>query len=205
MSGEDLRAELHRDLQEARDALVWKLDGLPEYDIRRPMVPSGTSLLGIVKHVAIVEAGYLGWTFGRPLEEVQHWWGDDVEVNADMWATAGETREEIVGLYRRVWINSDATLETLGMETVGHVPWWDESNRVTLERILVYVIAETNRHAGHADILRELIDGAVGWRRDDESMAPGDQAWWESYRARLEQAAREAEKSSTTSGSGGEG
>ena len=204
MSGEGLKAELHRDLQEARDALVWKLDGLSEYDVRRPMVPSATNLLGIVKHVAIVEAGYLGWTFGRPLEEVQHWWGDDVEANADMWATADETREEIIGLYRRVWSHSDATLETLGMEIVGHVPWWDDSNQVTLERILVYVIAETNRHAGHADIVRELIDGSAGWRKDDVSMPPGDRAWWESFRARVEAAAREAEKSTTVSGTGTE-
>jgi hypothetical protein len=201
MSEEGLKAELRRDLQEARDALVWKLDGLSEYDIRRPMVPSGTNLLGVVKHVAIVEGGYLGATFGRPLEEVRHWFGDDVEVNADMWATANETRDEIIGLYHRVWANSDATVETLGMEAVGHVPWWDPSNQVTLERILVYVIAETNRHAGHADILRELIDGSAGWRKEDPSMAPGDQAWWESYRARVEQAAQEAEKSNTTSGS----
>lgn len=204
MSGENFKAELQRDLQEARDALVWKLDGLSEYDIRRPMVPSGTNLLGIVKHVAVVDAGYLGWTFGRPLEEVQHWWGDDVEANADMWATADETREQIIGLYRRVWSHSDATIQTLGLDAVGHVPWWDDTNQVTLERILVYVIAETNRHAGHADILRELIDGSAGWRKDDVSMAPGDRAWWESYRARVEQAAQEAQRSTAASRSGQE-
>jgi uncharacterized damage-inducible protein DinB len=200
MAEEGLKAELHRDLQEARDALVWKLDGLSEYDIRRPMVATGTNLLGLVKHVAIMDGGYFGVTFGRTLEEVQHWLGEDIEVNSDMWATADESREEIVGLYHRVWRHSDATIESLGLDAVGHVPWWGPSNQVTLERMLAYMIAETNRHAGHADIVRELIDGAVGWRKDDESMAPGDKAWWEGFRARVEQAAQEAQKSATKPG-----
>lgn len=185
------QAEFHRDLQEAREALVWKLDGLSEYDIRRPLVRTGTNLLGLIKHVAIMEAGYFGDTFDRPIAELSHWFGDDAEVNADLWATADETREQIVGLYHRVWVHSDATIDTLGPEALGHVPWWGDSGEVTLQRILVYMIAETNRHAGHADIIRELIDGSVGWRRGDDSMAPGDQAWWESYRGRLERAALE--------------
>jgi uncharacterized damage-inducible protein DinB len=188
----DAKAELHRDLQEAREALIWKLDGLSEYDIRRPLVPTGTNLLGLIKHVAIMEAGYLGDTFARPFEELSSWFGEDAEVNADLWATADETREQIIGLYRRVWAHSDATVDRLSLEAVGHVPWWGDQGEVTLLRILVYVIAEANRHAGHADILRELIDGAVGWRKADDSMAPGDQAWWESYRYRLEDLAREA-------------
>ncbi|MGP8248806.1 MAG: DinB family protein [Candidatus Dormibacteria bacterium] len=204
MADKDLKAELHGDLQEAREALVWKLDGLSEYDIRRPMVPTGTNLLGLVKHVAIVDGGYFGVTFGRPLEEVQHWFGDDVEPNSDMWATADETREQIVGLYRRVWTHSDATIESLDLKAVGHVPWWGDSNQVTLERMLAYMIAETNRHAGHADIVRELIDGAVGWRKDDDSMAPGDRAWWQSFHARVERAALEAQKLATKSGGGAE-
>jgi hypothetical protein len=109
-----------------------------------------------------------------------------------MWATADETREQIIGLYHRVWAPSDATTDGLGLEAVGHVPWWGDPSEVTLQRILAYMVAETNRHAGHADILRELIDGTVGWRKGDDSMAPGDQAWWESHRRRLERAAQEA-------------
>ena len=54
------------------------------------------------------------------------------------------------------------------------------------------MIAETDRHAGHADIVRELIDGAVGLRVGNDNMPPGDRAWWESYRSRLERAAKEA-------------
>ena len=63
---------------------------------------------------------------------------------------------------------------------------------MTLHQILVHVIAETHRHVGHADIVRELIDGAAGLRADNDNMAPGDRAWWESYRARLESVARQA-------------
>ncbi len=165
MPGSDPKAELGRYLQIARDALLWKLDGLGEYDIRRPMVPTGTNLLGLVKHVASVEAGYLGDTFGRPFGEQFPWFADDAEPNADMWATADESREQIVGLYHRVWEHSDETVAALELDAIGHVPWWpDEHSEVTLHRILLHMIAETDRHAGQADIVRELIDGAAGLR-----------------------------------------
>jgi uncharacterized damage-inducible protein DinB len=187
------KSDLHRYLQIARDALLWKLDGLSEYDIRRPMVPTGTNLLGLLKHVASVEAGYLGDTFGRPFDEPLPWFEEDAEPNADMWATVDESREQMVDLYHRVWANSDATIEALPLDSVGQVPWWPEERRsVTLHRILIHMIAETDRHAGQADIVRELIDGTVGLRQDNDNMAPVDEVWWSSYRDRLERAARDA-------------
>ena len=190
---ESQMADLHQYLQQAREALLWKLDGLSEYDVRRPLVPSGTNLLGLVKHVASVEAGYLGDSFGRPFPDPLPWYDEDAEPNADMWATPEESRGDIIGLYHRVWANSDATIETLSLDAAGRVPWWPQDRaEVSLHRILVHVIAETNRHAGHADLVRELIDGAVGLRADNDNMPPGDKAWWEDYRNRLEQAAREA-------------
>src|SRR2546430_2586948 len=173
MTASDPKADLHRYLQAARDALLWKLDGLSEYDVRRPLVRTGTNLLGLVKHVASVEAGYFGDTFGRPFGESFPWFADDAEPNADMWAAADESREQIVGLYRRVWVHSDATIDALELDAVGHVPWWPEDRReVTLHRILVHMLAETHRHAGHADIVRELIDGAAGLRDGNDNMAP---------------------------------
>jgi uncharacterized damage-inducible protein DinB len=193
MTGSDPKADLRRYLQAAREALVWKLEGLSEYDARRPMVPTGTNLLGLVKHVAGVEAGYFGETFDRPFPEPLPWMDEDAEPNADMWATAEESRDQILGLYRRVWAHSDATIHALSLDVVGKVPWWPRERReVTLHRILVHMIAETHRHAGHADIVRELIDGTVGLREGNDNMAPGDQAWWEDYRSRLERAARKA-------------
>jgi uncharacterized damage-inducible protein DinB len=187
------KADLHRYLQAARDALLWKLEGLGEYDIRRPLVPTGTNLLGLLKHVASVASGYFGATFGRPFPEPMPWAEADAEANADMWATAEESREQIVGLYRRVWDHADETINALPLDGIGHVPWWPPERReVTLHRILVHMIAETHRHAGHADIVRELIDGSVGVRADNSSLAQRDEAWWAAYRERLEQAARQA-------------
>jgi len=187
------KADLQRYLQAGREALLWKLTGLSEYDIRRPMVPTGTNLLGLIKHVASVEFAYFGDCFARPADEPLPWAADDAEANADMWATADESREQIVGLYHRAWAHSDATINALALDAVGHVAWWPaDRNEVTLHTILVHVIAETNRHAGHADIVRELIDGSAGLREGQANMPPGDHAWWQRYRSRLERVAHEA-------------
>ena len=150
MTGTDaFKADLVTYLQEARDVVLLKLDGLSEYDARRPLTPTGTNLLGLVKHLALVELGYFGAIFGRPAAEAQAWVEDALEPNADLWATAEESREA--------------------------------------------VIAETHRHAGHADIVRELVDGASGLRADNDNLPPGaDRSWWESYRNRLETVAKDA-------------
>ncbi len=190
MTTPDPKADLHRYLQTIRGALLWKLDGLSEYDVRRPLTPTGTNLLGLVKHLAGVEIGYFGETFGRPFGEPLPWEGNGQDRNADMWATAAESRDQIVGLYRRAAAHSDQTITELALDAPGRVPWWGED--VTLHLILVHVIAETNRHAGHADIIRELIDGTVGLRLGNDNMAPGDRATWQAYRDKLERVAREA-------------
>lgn len=193
MTDPDPKADLRTYLQAAREAMLWKLDGLSEYDVRRPMVPTGTNLLGLVKHLASVELGYFGETFGRPFSERLPWLEEGAEPNADMWATPDESRADIIALYHRAWAHSDATIGALALDATGHVPWWPKEHReVTLHRILVHMIAETDRHAGQADIVRELIDGATGLRQDNGNLAPGDRAWWATYRNRLEVAAREA-------------
>ncbi len=128
---------------------------------------------------------------GRPSGVPLPWLAAGAEPNDDMWATADESREQIVGLYRRAWAHADATIDALPLDTIGHVPWWRHSD-VTLHRVLVHMIAETHRHAGQADIVRELIDGAVGCRTRGDNMPPGDEAWWKSYHDRLAQVARES-------------
>ncbi len=189
----DDKDTLHRYLRAQRTSLLSKLDGLDEYAIRRPMTRTGTNLLGLVKHVAYVEMGYFGAVFGRPLEEARPWIEDEGEPNWDMWATAAESRAEIVGLYHRAWAHADATIDRLPLDAPGVVSWWQPASRdVTLHRVLVHVIAETHRHAGHADIVRELVDGAAGLRANNSNLPDGDRAWWESYRNRLESAAKEA-------------
>jgi uncharacterized damage-inducible protein DinB len=193
MTGSDPKADLHRYLQQAREAVLWKLDGLGEYDVRRPLTRTGTNLLGLVKHLASVEFGYFGEVFGRPAAEPLPWFAADAEPNADMWAAADESREQIVGLYHRAWAHADATIGELALDAVGRVPWWPEGRQqVTLHRGLVHMIAETDRHAGHADIVRELIDGAAGMRADNDNLPPVDLAWWEGYRERLERTASQA-------------
>jgi hypothetical protein len=192
MTVPDAKTTLRRYLQSARDALLTKLDGLSEYDARRPLVPTGTNLLGIVKHVAGVESGYLGDVFGRPFPERIPWVEEDAPANSDMWATPDQSRADIVDLYRRVWAHSDATIEALELDAPGHVPWWGERSEVTLHQVLVHMIAEAHRHAGHADLVRELIDGTAGLRAPGSNMPEGDADWWQAYRDQVEQAAREA-------------
>jgi uncharacterized damage-inducible protein DinB len=191
MTEPDFKADLHRYLQEGREALLWKLDGLSEYDVRRPVVETGTNLLGLVKHLAGVELGYFGDTFGRPFAGKLPW--DESDPNSDMFAAAGESREFIIGLYRQAWAHSDATIDALPLDAIGRVPWWrPERREVTLHRILVHVIAETSQHAGHADIIREFIDGAIGLSPERPNLPSDDPAWWGTYRDRVERAAQEA-------------
>jgi len=187
---DDAKETLLAYLQEGRDTMVWKLDGLSEYDGRRPLTPTGTNLLGLVKHLASVEAGYFGATFGRPYPELLPWHTDDADLNEDMYATAEESREDIVALYRRVWAHSDATIAGADLDTAGRVPWWPpERAEVTLHTILVRLVAETHRHAGHADIVRESIDREAGLL-PDKSNLPDEGYDWPTHVARVEAAAQ---------------
>lgn len=192
MTDVDMKAYLHRYLRTAREALLWKLDGLSEYDTRRPLTPTGTNLLGLVKHVASVSAEYLGVVFERPFPEPLPWFEDGAEDNADMWAAPGESRDGIIGLWHRVWEHADATIDALDLEAAGTVPWWGDNGAVTLGRVLVHLIAEINRHAGHADILREQLDGAAGLTGRNSNLPEHDDQWWADYRERVEAAAQTA-------------
>ncbi|MFC5185696.1 DinB family protein [Actinomadura harenae] len=197
MTHPDIKTRLHEYLVYGREALLWKLEGLSEYDLRRPMTPTGTNLLGLVKHLAGTESVYFGLVFGRPFPEDLPWMGEHAETNADMWATPDESRAEILALYERVRAFTDAAIADLPMDATGRVPWWPEERaNVTLGQILVHVAMETHRHAGHADVVRELIDGAVGMRVGRENMPETDPNWWADYRNKLEEAAKTAAASS---------
>jgi uncharacterized damage-inducible protein DinB len=185
-------AMMHGYLKLRRSDLLGKLDGLGEYEVRRPLTASGTNLLGIVKHVASVELGYFGEVFGRPRRQLP-WLADGAPDDADMWAAADESRASIVELHHHSAEVSDATIEELGWGARGEVPWWPAERRaVTLQQILTHMCVETARHAGHADILRELIDGSIGQRPDDPNIPSRTPAELAAHVARVEEAARAA-------------
>ncbi len=186
----DPKETLHSYLRAARESLLGKLDGLGEYDARRPLTPTGTNLLGLVKHVASVQLGYLGEVFGRPGDRDLPWFAEDAEPDADLWATADETVQSVVDLHHFSAAHSDATIQALPLDARGDVPWWGPERRaVTLHGILVHVTVETARHAGHADILRELVDGASGQYAGDPNVPGQSPEEWAAYRARLQDAA----------------
>lgn len=187
----DPKTTLHRALRRQRDGLVGKLEGLDEYDVRRPLTGTGTNLLGLVKHVASVQVEYLGLVFGRPSPLDLPWSAAGVERDADLWATADESRDLVLDVWRHSAEHADATVEALPLDAVGEVPWWTEP-RTTLQAVLVHLLAEVARHAGHADVLREQLDGATGLVAGDPNVPDRTTDEWAAFRGRIEQAAREA-------------
>ena len=152
---ESLRVALDRH----RDAILWKLEGLDDQQLRRSMVPSGTSLLGLVKHLAAVEYGWFCDTFGREAEPLPF---DDDDPDADLRIRPDETTEEVLAFYGRARAAADRAIDELEVEDTG-TAWFGEA--VTLRWVLIHMVEETARHAGHADISRELIDGMAGDHR----------------------------------------
>jgi uncharacterized damage-inducible protein DinB len=197
MSEAEDKDTLHRYLQDARGVLLWKLEGLSDYDIRRPMTPTGTNLLGLVKHCTAVESVYFGSVVDRPFPgqgDLDWHQGDDAELSGDFYASETESREQVTDFYRRVWAHSDASIEELSLEARGTVRWWPEGRgNPTLRTLLVHTLQETARHAGHADIIRESIDGAAGLRADVSNL-PDDAsaAAWKQHHDKLESIARSA-------------
>jgi hypothetical protein len=181
------KEHLHGKLRAVRQALVWKLDGLSDYDARRPLTSTGTNLLGLVKHNAISDARYFGDVFDRPFPEPLVQWDDWDAWGTDHWASEGETGAEVIELYRRVWSHTDATIETLDLDDLGYVAWWDE--HVPLFNVMIHRLTDATRHAGHADILREQLDGAVGRFADRDNMPGVDADCWDAYLTRVQAAA----------------
>jgi uncharacterized damage-inducible protein DinB len=154
------KESLYVALDRHRDVVLWKLEGLDDEQLRRPMVPSGTNLLGLVKHLAAVEYGWFCQTFGRETEPLPF---DENDENADLRVSPEETTQDILDFYARARAASDAVIDELDVEDLGKAWYGDQ---VTLRWVLIHMIEETARHAGHIDILRELIDGSTGDHQD---------------------------------------
>jgi hypothetical protein len=185
------KAYLHDALRWVRGSVLTKLDGLSEYDARRPLTRTGTNVLGLVRHLAMSEAVYLGAIFDRPLPGMPRYDDPGFTNRERLWVPADLSRADVLEEYERACRHADATVEALPVDSPGFVPWWPRPD-VKLFNVMVHVLTETNRHAGHADILREQVDGATG--HDTDAASPEEDADWERFRDRVEQAARAAQE-----------
>ncbi|HIV59202.1 MAG TPA: DinB family protein [Candidatus Stackebrandtia faecavium] len=183
------KEDLQRYLQQLREAVIWKMEGLTQRQLRWPQTPSGTNLLGMVKHLSALEFGYLGMVFDRPGEPTP-WLGPDSEPEEDMWATPDESSAWLLGLYGRACAHANETIASLSLDSTGYVPWWSEEKRhPTLHTIIVHVTIETARHLGHIDIVRELTDGGIGLYAHNANTPGWDPEKLRRHKARLEEVA----------------
>ena len=138
-------------LDYVRDAVVIKLDGLAEDDARRALVPSGTNLLGLVKHLTMVEVSWFQWSFAA----------DDVRIPTDRLDEA-DTVASVIAAYRAACTRNNEVVaaEPDLSKLCARKPPTTEP--MSLRWVLVHMVEETARHAGHADILREQVDGETG-------------------------------------------
>jgi Protein of unknown function (DUF664) len=162
--------------------LLGKLDELSEYDVRRPLTRTGTNLLGLVKHLTLGDGPILRGVFDRPYPDPIPTFDDPGFDNREhMWVTERESRTDIIAAYQRACEHADATIEALPIDAMGYMPWWPRPN-VKLFNVMVHVVTETNRHLGHADILREQLDGALG--SDPTPLSPQEEGHWATHRAK---------------------
>jgi uncharacterized protein DUF664 len=177
-------------LRDRRAHLLAKLDGLGEYDVRRPMTPTGTNLLGLVEHVAYVQLGYLGDVFGRPSGD-PYPWDDGGEEDADMCATPEESRADVLQLYAFSAAHADATVGALPLDAVGEVPWWQAERRhPTLHTVLVHLGVEVARHEARLQGPAPSSRGVGGRRVLPLPERTAEE--WAAFRDRVEAAARQA-------------
>lgn len=154
---ESLKAALDRH----REAVLWKVEGLDDDELRRPMTPSGTNVLGLVKHLAAVEYGWFCEPFGRPTEPLPF---DEDDEDADLRVDPGETTADVLAFYERARAAADQVVADLDLDDTG-TAWFGDT--VSMRWVLLHMVEETARHAGHIDIVRELIDGVTGDHPED--------------------------------------
>jgi hypothetical protein len=184
----DLKARLHDSLHRARETTLSKFEGLTEYDLRRPLTPTGSNLLGILRHLGGIEHAYLCEAFGRalPPPPLPDDWEDELWHNGDMWVRPTESSEAVLGWYREACEHADQTIRMLDFDSPGEVSHWEDGNKATtLGDMMVIVLGEECRHGGHVDVVRELIDGRAGSDYADF----GDPDKWREYVAKVQTAA----------------
>lgn len=174
-------------LNDARSIVLWKCESLSEELARRPMTPTGTHLLGVVHHLAVTEYGYFGQCLGRvPNDEhvLNLLQSDDPQI--DFQPPADYSAQDVLDLYRKSIAFSEQAIEDLELDSPAVIPWWSAHRQSTLEHLIVHMIAETSRHAGQLDIVRELLDGQVGLRAQATNIPDFSTAQWQEQHARLQ-------------------
>jgi hypothetical protein len=196
VSSVDVKFELVSRLDRLNQAVLYKLEGLSEYDLRRPMTLTATNLLGVTMHLASLQSEYFGETFGRPFPRASEFYfltDEDEDPHGDLWVRPEYSSTWLMGLYRATWEHAQETVAVTELDSIGRIPTPPYAE-MTLAAMLVHMVQETARHVGHMDVVRELIDGAVGRFAADPNITDGYD--WAAYRARVEAAAREAENPS---------
>jgi hypothetical protein len=181
MATGDEKALLALRLRLVQQSLIWKVEGLGEHDLRRPMTRTGTNLIGIIKHLTGITYGYLCSAFGRERETFPWEFDEELFYGLDMWATPDESTDEILAAYRRACDASAQTIEELDLDTTGK---HHTGLTVSLRWMILNVLQDTTRHAGHADVVREMIDGRVGMHQGDH-MVTNDEEYLRMYLARI--------------------
>lgn len=180
------KARLRDYLDQSRTAALWKTENLSESGLRLPLVPSGSSILGIINHLAFTEFGYFSYCLKRPvtnqraldLFKLDDPLGDFV---VEKEVSSAEVRE----FYQQAISASNAGIDELELTAPAFVPWWGEHAATTLEHLLIHMCSETARHAGHLDLLRELLDGSIGFTRGNTNLPDLSPTEWKEHYERL--------------------
>ncbi|MBP2384607.1 DinB family protein [Paeniglutamicibacter kerguelensis] len=188
---DDQKNHLLTYLNASREAVLWKAEGLDDYDLTRPLVPSGTNILGLIQHLASVELGYFVECLGQTVEQPRFIalnQSDDPEY--DMWVPADIPSADILDYYRSAIASANRNIEALPLDAPATVAWWAPEKRdTTIGRLLIHMNVETARHAGHIDIVRELIDGSAGDRRISPNLPDYDARAWSDLHQKIQLAA----------------
>ncbi|TLK54308.1 DinB family protein [Glutamicibacter sp. V16R2B1] len=184
------KQRLRRYLDHARQAALWKAENLDEAQLRRPMVPSGTNVLGVINHLAVMEFGYFSYCLKRPVDSpraVQAFTSED--PMADFVVEADTGAADVLQFYRQAIDAASTAFEELELDAPASVPWWGEDSETTLEHLMLHMVEETSRHAGHLDLVRELIDGQTGLSAQNGNLPEFSDEQWKEHYARLKKIA----------------
>ncbi|MEU1733441.1 DinB family protein [Streptosporangium sp. NPDC020145] len=154
----DEKTTLHAFLRYLRESVIAKSAGVDDEQAARELLPSGKSLLALLKHLTVMELGWVSWAYA----------GVDLPSElCDQEVRPGETAEEVIAAYRAAAARSDAvidgcaSLDAPGVRTLRPTA----PATPTMRWVLAHLIEDTARHTGHADVLREQIDGLAGnWK-----------------------------------------